>query len=47
MNVHQFIKAIQENKDLYNEEEYMKILNIAEKEYHKCLKKCFKKFIYY
>ena len=39
MNVHQFIKAIQENKDLYNEEEYMKLLNIAEKEYHKYLKK--------
>ena len=41
MNVHQFIKAIQENKDLYNEEEYMKLLNIAEKEYHNYLKRKF------
>jgi hypothetical protein len=43
MNVHQFIKAIRENKDLYNEDEYVKLLNIAEKEYHKYLKKKFLK----
>ena len=39
MNVHEFRRTLQENKDLYNEEEYMKLLNIAEKEYHKYLKK--------
>ena len=39
MNVHEFIKTIAESKDLYNEDDYNKLLDIAEKEYHKNLKR--------
>lgn len=39
MDIHEFIKTIAESKDLYNEEDYNKLLDIAEKEYHKYLKR--------
>tara|TARA_B100000965_G_C19581392_1_gene753717 strand:+ start:1944 stop:2075 length:132 start_codon:yes stop_codon:yes gene_type:complete len=39
MNVHEFIKTITENKDLYNKDDYTKLIDIAEKEYRKYLKK--------
>ena len=39
MNIHEFIKTIAESKDLYNEDDYNKLLDIAEKEYHKYLKR--------
>ena len=43
MNVHEFIKIIVENKDLYSEEEYKNLLNEAKIEYDKYLmKKYFK-----
>ena len=37
MNVHQFGQAIQENKDLYTEEEYMFLCGQWVKEYEKYL----------
>ena len=39
MNVHEFIKTITESKDLYNKEDYTKLIDIAEKEYRKYLKR--------
>lgn len=38
MNVHEFIKIIVENKDLYSEEDYNNLLNEAKIEYDKYLK---------
>ena len=41
MNIHEFIKTIVDNKHLYNEDEYMKLCDIAHEEYHKYLKRKF------
>ena len=39
MDIHESIRTLQENKDLYNQEEYIKLCDIAYEEYHEYLKR--------
>ena len=39
MDIHEFIRTLQENKDLYNQEEYIKLCDIAYEEYQEYLLK--------